>query len=500
MSMPTPSVQPRYHLKAGIAAFFAFFLIIGGWAVAAPYDGTPDERQHLYRAAGVTAGEIFPELVTNDQGSGALQTVPQGMVREDRMCWTFRPYVSSACNGDPSADPRRVEVLSLAGRYNPLYYAVVGAPLNLWPGWSGIIVSRLISGAIASVLLACAFALLLRVRGPLFAGAIAVVFTPMIAQMASAINPSGWELAAGIAFFASGIVIFLSPPEQRTTGAVWLLGVSAVLMAVLRSAGPFLLFCAVLALAIPVSWQKIKGWWGDRALRHTMIAVGIALVIAATWLLAMRPGELATKPPADLWTPQLAVSYQFWLWGLYTDELVGVMAWNDTLLPGPVYAVWQGAALLFVFLGFAAATWAGRIRFMLIFTGAVVVPTAIQLLAANSSGFVLQGRYVLPLLVGFPLLGAWILEERGFPDAWARPLSKLFAVILVPLHVLFLAYTMQRWQAGVEDKIKLSKIIGPTQWQPVLGSKLPLLLTILGALALTVILWRAAAKAKAVNA
>src|SRR5690242_13724915 len=116
--------------------------MIAGWAIAAPYNGTPDEIDHIIRAVGVVQGQVAPTPARAVRGSGAYQTVPRGLVR-DNTCWIFKPGVSAACAPGPGSDRTPVVAGSGAGRYFPAYYALVGLPLRLWPGLPGLYLARL---------------------------------------------------------------------------------------------------------------------------------------------------------------------------------------------------------------------------------------------------------------------------------------------------------------------------------------------------------------------
>jgi len=135
---PAPVQTSLRRLWAG--AFAGFFLIFGAWAFAAPYDGPPDEVQHVIRAAGVVSGQVAPEPAILDnwdgrgsRGVGAYQRVPEGL-HSPATCWGFNPDKPANCqtpiHGGPVA-----EVPTSAGRYNPTYYALVGLPVRLWPCW-----------------------------------------------------------------------------------------------------------------------------------------------------------------------------------------------------------------------------------------------------------------------------------------------------------------------------------------------------------------------------
>lgn len=149
-------VPPRLWLLA----FVGFFLMIGAWSLAAPYDGSPDEVDHVIRAVGVVSGEVAPEPTEAKRGSGAFQTVPTGLVRTN--CWAFDPTKTAACVVPPDADSTPVSVPTGAGRYHPAYYAIIGWPLKRWPGWSGVLVARLLSAAISAAFLASAFVSIMR--------------------------------------------------------------------------------------------------------------------------------------------------------------------------------------------------------------------------------------------------------------------------------------------------------------------------------------------------
>lgn len=233
-------------------AFVGFFLMISAWSVAVPYDGTPDEHDHVYRAIGVVSGDITPEPAAAVRGSGAFQTIPQGF--QANQCWLPYPDKTPAdcAGGDPSGDRTPVRVGSGAGRYQPVYYAIVGLPLKLWPGWPGLILARLIGGALAAALLAAAVTVIARyTRGRLMMAGLVAAITPMATYFAGSVNPNGLEIAAGVAFFAAMVPLFLGPPERISPTLVRVAGFSALWLATLRSMGLVFLFFAVVSFALP---------------------------------------------------------------------------------------------------------------------------------------------------------------------------------------------------------------------------------------------------------
>ena len=78
--LPGPR-QTAAPWRAWLGWFAAFLLIGAGWALVAPLDQVPDEADHVYRAAAVVRGEIFPHIVTYDHGTGAITNVPVSLMR-----------------------------------------------------------------------------------------------------------------------------------------------------------------------------------------------------------------------------------------------------------------------------------------------------------------------------------------------------------------------------------------------------------------------------------
>src|SRR5262245_58255784 len=124
-----------------LLTFIGFCLLHAAWTFATPYDGPPDEQEHVIRAAGIMRGEILPEPMT----VGAVQTAPLSLQRG--LCFPTQVFVAASCEAPPGGDETPAPRDTRAGRVNPVYYVVTGWPLAPWPNWTGILLSRLINGA-----------------------------------------------------------------------------------------------------------------------------------------------------------------------------------------------------------------------------------------------------------------------------------------------------------------------------------------------------------------
>jgi hypothetical protein len=155
-------------------------------------------------------------------------------------------------------------------------------------------------------------------------------------------------------------------------------------------------------------------------------------------------------------------------------------------MPRLIYVAWFMAAGLLLLGGLALGNLADRWRILALVLGTFAPLLGMELLLVNQIGWFNQGRYFLPGAVGLPLLGAHILARRGFTAEQVRSVTRLLAILLVPIHLVCLAYTMCRWQSGLQ-------ILNPFKgsWTPPYGVVLPLASGALGAVVLLIVYWRA---------
>ena len=490
--------RPRLP-RRWLTAFAGIFLLGAAWAFATPYDGTPDEMQHIMRASGVVHGDIAPEGITfesgtdgkrtiTDQATGAEQTVAKSLVREN--CWAFSSNRTVACAQEPGGDDTLVKVPTRAGRYNPVYYLLVGWPLALSPDWTGVMGARLTSLALTSALLSAALVAVTSWtrRRLMIAGAIAAL-TPITMHMSAAVNPSGLEIAAGFALFATLTPIFLDPGAPVRRPALVVALIAALTIVTLRSLGPAWLVIILLVLAVPRGRLLLKRAWARRGTRAGLVAVALAAVAGAAWTVVMRVNEAA--PQAD--TPDFsflgAVKVEIVLrWGDYLTEMIGRTSWLDVTMPFSMYYLWYSFLAALVLPALMLARRADRVRLACLIALVFLVPTVSDAWGAAEYGFMAQGRYLLPFAVGVPMIAALALDRIALLDrARTTRVIRSFALVLWPAQLVFLVYTMVRWQSGVRNNVshvRVNPLNGP--WHPPLGSVLPLVLGVCG---VAVLVW-----------
>jgi hypothetical protein len=490
--------------RAWPLAFLVFFLLCASWAFASPYDGAPDEVRHIIRAAGVVEGQIFarPATAPGLGNVGAYQTVPKGLVQGKaptaryNYCYHYLPARSAACAPVPGAGGKTpVTVITGAGRYNPVYYAAVGEPLVRWPGWTGILLARLISAALCAAFLASAWLSCLEWRRSRMAIAgLLVAATPAFFELAGAVNPNSLEIAAGISLAAAAIPLLLDGGSAHAQGWLRRAALAAIGIGQFRAIGPELIAGLLAVLLIPPSRARLRQLWGERPARWWSAGVLASCALGITWTITSKVSDIGNVAHSQYTTGAILRS-ELQVNGRLTrvvEQMIDGFSYYDTKPPRLILVAWAIAIGFLLVSAFAWGTWPGRWRLAALITGTLAIPVLFAVSAANTFGFSFQGRYILPLAAGIPMLAAFIAGSSGRMTAiqQARAIRAMI-ILLLPFQLLSLGYVMDRWQSGVGPGHTLDPLRG--SWHPVTGSLLPLVLMTAGLVGLGWLAWRAAA-------
>jgi hypothetical protein len=265
---------------------------------------------------------------------------------------------------------------------------------------------------------------------------------------------------------------------------------SAILLATLRSLGPVWLFFALVALLVPSSRPVLRRLWGHRVVRWWVLGVGLAVALSLAWILGMKTGNVVHQPRPLYGYSARAATFQYLnMWGsIFLQGLVGVAGWFDVFMPNPIYWIYLVLTGSLVVFATVLGGWAHRWRFLVMAFGAVVPIGLIQVAEVNQLGWIIGGRYLLPLLVGMPLLAAFILERSVLQARHSRSFIRLFCLVLLPVHLALLVFSMRRWQAGANQSHP-NPFKGT--WHPPTGSITPLVLMLVGLLVVGWAFWTA---------
>ncbi|ACU77004.1 conserved hypothetical protein [Catenulispora acidiphila DSM 44928] len=438
--------------KAFLLAFVGFFLLGSAWSVAMPYDGSPDEFRHVVRAYGVLDGQIGARADAHITVPQSL--VPTGIADQDaQSCMRWKLDVTAACVASPAPGDEHKMVVTSSGaaNYDPIYYAVAGWPIKLFPNYSGIIAARLLTCLLTSVLLGGAVGVatrLARGRGPLVLGGVLLAVTPVAVNLTGAVNPAGPEIAAAVAVWTSLIAILLARDDSKWTLALF--GVSAGALAVLRELGIGWLVAALVVVAFTAGKERLRELARRRSVQIWSALVVVATVVGAAWILLSTQSNLPTGGQSTAATPhgvELLVKELTHRVPFYTNGLVGLTSFGDVAIPLPLVLAWfaaVGAVLV-------TAARRGGVRVLLqlaaIVGGSYLFLIAADLRAASTDFWFSQGRYALPMLVGAPILAGYVLADRGLVAVPRQvSLTRWAAWILIPTQGVALWITMIRFQ------------------------------------------------------
>ena len=451
-----------------VLLFCAYALLLAAWIFTNPPYAAPDEWAHFVRAASIGDGQLIGEPPTGSvlerpaPGADLRQhdakerwaaqntrvvTVPRGLTPLWGDC-SIDPVVPASCHAAPRPPSEPATVAIPTGSYQPFPYFLV-APLTRIEANPDQLdrAMRALKAAIALALLAVAFLVLWvpNQRGVAALGLI-VAITPMVVFLGASLNPSGLEIAAGIAFMACLIRLSRADPASRLA---WLgLGAGGVVMVLSRSTAPL---WVLLDLAVFFGLTGVRG--GLRIMRgggsyaaFALVATGVAIALNRIWELLYGPHLVVDPTPLD------SALHEGWLELLgVLHQQVGVFGYLEVGIAPLAYVVWL--SLTAVLVGIALLLGNRRERYVLAGTlvAALLLPILLVAAIMRHTGYGLQGRYVLAFSVAVPLLaGEIIFRQRALlRRLHAQALVTPFAALAAGVHLHAVYSNARRSAVGV---------------------------------------------------
>lgn len=465
----------RYR-RFWLLALLGYFLVGAAWAIATPYDGAPDEADHVVRAYGVVTGQVVLKPEVAALGGGGFVDAPASLM-VDR-CWQTHLGQDVSCAGSPGADQSVQHIGTSAARNNPLFYAIVGAPIVAWPDWTGVILARLIGVLLSGLMLATALADAMKwSRHRLMAAGVFAVVTPMTVHLMGSVNPNAIELSAAVLLFSAAVPLMFLPEARRDNTLLWHFGVAAAALGFTRMLGPLWLGIAVLAL-LPWTRSGLAELWAWRRARWWALGLVVAATAGAAWTLlssAAAPNPYFAEGWERYSTFKL-IRIEFQNWFRYVQEMVGITSWLDARIPEISYVIWPIIGGALVLGGYLAANRHFRGRLVALTGAAIFAPMAISVALANTFGLITQGRYLLPLLSGVVLIATFLIGQSELGADRAATVRHLVLAAVLPIHLGALYLSMRRWGRGLGHGLNVFS----APWQPPLGSVLPILAVLAG--------------------
>lgn len=401
------------------------------WIACVPAYGGSDEFDHAYRAAAVARGAWVPEPTNATRGTGAWLQVPVDIVEAAREECQTLPYTTDVdCVGTTQGDS--VRIASGAGRYHPLFYALIGWPALPFEGENALYAMRVANALLCNGFFVLGLLMLRRWstgRWPMI-GAL-VGCTPVLVYSASIAAPNGVEMTAAFAFWASVLGLLRGRSTGPGVDRVMLVAatLSGSMLVTVRSLGPLwcLLIVATAMVATPGSFARVWSLLRDRIFLGGLVVLSVAGVASLAWIRMMSSLVVGVGEPgpSGFWTVVGETAQEVPLWVFQT---VAAFPYRNQVSPPVVYATILVLTVALAVAGWRAASRRMRWALLVCLLLAVAVPFVITAETMDTHPRAWQGRYGLPYSLGLPLLAGIALQMARRKDP--RPRLVLIAAAL----------------------------------------------------------------------
>ena len=444
--------------------FLAILVLTMVWSTMLPLFAGPDEHSNFIKSAAVIRGEIVgknipasPEMfywTTSVDIDPRFSTALAGpacfvFVSEKPACDV--PVGSIAIVADPP--------WTQMGRYPPIVFLVSGVGTIFGPRDLSAFASRYVVGALCALFLAVSIHGLRR-RARTVVGVLLAV-TPGVIFVSAVNNTSGVEICSAVLLWT--LLPDLLAGEKMSRLEQIVIGAAGVFLIGARPLG-FVSYLIVLTLIVCVSWTKKINIRSLLQRRWLLSAQIIAIVFSIWWFVW-------------IYSFQTSPSYVRDIPGMPRGELLleilshlpdvikqsyGNFGWLDT--PTPVPALFLKFAMAMVVVGLRWRKALLGTRFIAVVTVASAIAFGVLVdfqMYSFVRGFGLQGRHIVPLLVGVPI----VLFAR---DDWRSKREYWVASVWAILMIWCGAAALRRYSVGIKPGNQFEFLTNPL-WTPKIG-------------------------------
>ena len=495
-----------------LLAFLAFLALALSWSLGTPLLSGADEPEQTVKAAAVVRLEFSgPEHVWTFLGSQFTYTTPDYLEVEYRLprslvrslaehnphCYAFDVDMTAACtvtaNASAAASAGRTATSHMD--YSPLYYLLVGWPSLLLTGDHALYGMRIASALITSALLAAAFVTAAR-RNRATAVGVAVAATPAVIYFGAVVNPSGLEIASAVAVWAAfGSLVRAEPGAPGLRADRILFAVSAATLVLVRPLGPaWLAMIAALVLMTSEGLrERLRQAVSSRTVRWTGAVIAVCVLLAGAWDATQNTqGIVAEVNP--YYTAAKGAYITLTQTPIFLTQMLGLNGWNDVHVPTATTALWYGAVFALLLAAIVLGNRRERLALVLVTVLTLVFPIVFEAESGAAYGVGWQGRYMLPLAVGIPMLSGEVLGRKLGAVPWKGVSSALATTVGATIAVAYLCEVWWAWRRYAQGLGAESFLVPrPSLWAPPVGWPFVLALAVLGTLGLFALLrWSSA--------
>jgi hypothetical protein len=311
--------------------------------------------------------------------------------------------------------------------------------------------------------------------------AIALAITPLAVFFAGVVNPNGFEIAAAICAWTSGLALVQngSSPPSRTVLASFI--ASGCLLELTRGLSVLWMALILLTLAClrPRSCVLLLRQWRVRIGAAVLVVVGGLAVdfVATAQTLHILPSSAL---PARHESFVVLTEHVLGQMGFFLRQFLGVFGWLDT--PSPLLSTILWASLLgfLVVLGLVVSRSRESVVLALLLVGSFVLTIALIEWKARSLGVTWQARDGFPLYAGVPLVAGIVIPRSTFEafGKFARGrIALLIALGVGASQLADLLWSLRRFTVGLGHTVNLFAHVRHG-WSPPLGTPFTVVLSV----------------------
>lgn len=399
------------------------FLNFSAWSIASPLFSAPDEPTQVVRAAAAVRGELVGSTIGSVKNATTRVTVPAVFNAGPpyTLCFAFHSDVPASCALPIEASGHPVRTTTYAGRYPPLYYLIVGLPSLLVKSVPGLYLMRLMSALVNALFVSLALVTVaLWSRRRLLFVAVMAAATPMVWFLGGVVNPSGLEICAAICLWVSGLVLVTEHADAPPPGLVAVVAFSAGVFMLVRPLSPLWVALTVALLALAGGRRAVAALFASRPVRWTIPPLAACGALAVWWIesehsLDLLPVGAHLAPNASL-LDVIRAAVEDIPWWLH--QMVGIFGALDTPSPLLSYGLWALVVGVMCAVALVVGRWRERAALVGLVLCVLCLPVGIAVSQYHRLGIVWQGRDILPLAVGIPVLAVGIAQDSGALARW----------------------------------------------------------------------------------
>jgi len=441
----------------------AVFALMVVWSLMTPLFSGPDEPSNFVRSAAVVRGEwvgdnVLPAplksywttTVNIDPQFGAANNIP----------WCFAPFSDRPGCGSRLEETQITDIPAWTnmGRYPIASFFISGIGTVFGAQDLSVRAARLMMSLACALLIALSVAAMKR-RAASSVGVLMATL-PGTVFLASTMNPSALEICAAIALWTIMPSVIT---HDRTRFNAFVFGVAGALLILTRAIGP-VLYVLIVALSYVGTKQRRPLVVIAQQFRNALAIHGVAVLFAGWWYLKIY--SFQTNNVLSEGIPSISLRSQ--IDGavrhipMLLDQAVGNFGWLDA--PMPRVALYIIVALYCVVLARGIVISSAGVRIAMIALCLVIILVVIVLdvnYYALLRNFGSQGRHIVPLLVGLPIIAA---SSFAWQRNWEIAAGGIWGLVMVWAGL----GALRRYTVGINGDNAMD-MFTDRAWNPVLG-------------------------------